>query len=161
MSHSLMTHTKSLMLISTHTCNSSLKTTIKSQYGGAADPPPPPRQRKRHLSITGTRGDFYTEGKENWGGCNHHLHKAGFVLFQHGQHVRHLHFNGISNLLGGTRSSNSLPSQISPEAWGQEDGEAALLGRRRFWQCTTAPSWLHFSQNYMFLINLFIFRHVE
>ena len=62
------------------------------------------------------RGDFCTQGKDNWDRYNHYVHKATIALFQHGQRVGNLHLNGTDNLWGKICSPNSLLSQILQNA---------------------------------------------
>lgn len=98
-------------------------------------------QENQDSSPTGMREGFNTEGNENGIRCNQLLHKAGFALFQHRQHVGNLHLNRMANLWGETCSSNSPLSQILPKAWGHEHGEVKLLHMQCLWKCSNAPLW--------------------
>lgn len=79
----------------------SLKTTIKSHYGGVA------ALQEPMLTSQRMRGGLCTQGKDNRGRYNHYLHKARVASLQQGQHVGNLHLNRMDDLWGEIRSPNS------------------------------------------------------
>lgn len=79
----------------------SLKTTIKSHYGGVA------ALQEPMLTSQRMRGGLCTQGKDNRGRYDHYLHKAMVASLQQGQHVGNLHLNRMDNLWGEIHSPNS------------------------------------------------------
>lgn len=139
--HTPWTHSRSIAG-SKNTCRhtppeappQSLKTTIKSHYGGVA------ALQEPMLTSQRMRGGLGTQGKDNRGRYNHYLHKARVTSLQQGQHVGNLHLNRMDDLWGEIRSPNSLLSQISLNAC-RGVHRCTCSFTCRFLKCSTAPLW--------------------